>query len=150
MEVFQIVGTSADSRLLTYGYHPKPTKSFVQMYNSLFISQYNRSTCYLYLRTTNDVSHPIKPVVKLKLTARPLKMGQICSPETSVSIHITPCNYPGDGRLHFYRGGSLRSRIVDQLCYLTFVLSIHNLIRSAKTFLAPWLLFLSGPHTCAV
>ena len=40
-------------------------------------------------------------------------MGPIASPETSVSNHLTPRNNPEDGRIQFNRGGSLRSRQVQ-------------------------------------
>ena len=40
----------------------------------------------------------------------PLKMGQIGTPETSVSNHLTPLDNPGEGRILFNPGESLVSR----------------------------------------
>jgi hypothetical protein len=35
--------------------------------------------------------------------------------------HTTPCNYPKDHRLHQHRGGSLKSRIIKVLFYITAI-----------------------------
>jgi hypothetical protein len=52
-------------------------------------------------------------------TSWPLKMGLICSPETSVSNHLMLRNNPEDGRIRFTRGRSLWSRISNlHVCYI--------------------------------
>jgi hypothetical protein len=50
-----------------------------------------------------------------------LEEEPIDGPETSVSNHLTLCNNPADERIHFNRGGSLRSRVIS-FVYLTFFL----------------------------
>jgi hypothetical protein len=68
----------------------------------------------------------------LSWTAWPLKKGPICSPETSVSNHFTPCNNPEDGRIQFNRGGSLTSRInIDP-----FLVKCFGLRRVTRTWWA--------------
>jgi hypothetical protein len=47
-------------------------------------------------------------IAKHSWTSLSLKMGQIGSPETSVSNHLTPRNKPEDRRISFNCGGSLR------------------------------------------
>jgi hypothetical protein len=48
---------------------------------------------------------------RVKKTPRPLKMGSIGCPETSVqNYHSTLRNIPEEGRYHLYRGGSLKFR----------------------------------------
>jgi hypothetical protein len=48
-----------------------------------------------------------------KKSLNPWRWDPIGSPEPSISNHFTLCNNPEDGRSHFNRGGSLRSRTVQ-------------------------------------
>ena len=55
----------------------------------------------------------------------PLKMGPICSPETSVLNHLIPLDNPEVAKIQFNRGGSLRScfsRLSSEECDMKEVL----------------------------
>jgi hypothetical protein len=74
-------------------------------------------------------------------TSRPLKMGPIGYPETSVqSYHSTLRNIPDERRCRLHRGGSLKSRIARN-CQLTATVSYPvpysgNALRNRLCFLA--------------
>jgi hypothetical protein len=53
-------------------------------------------------------------------TAWSWKMGPMCSPETSVSNHLTPPNNPEDGKIQVNGGGSFRWRMSLDEQFLTF------------------------------
>ena len=53
-------------------------------------------------------SHRQGSRVKMHWTSWPLKIRTICSPETSVSNHLTPRNNSEDGIIEFKRGGCLQ------------------------------------------
>jgi hypothetical protein len=67
---------------------------------------------------------------------RPLNMGPICYPETSVKdYHSTLRNTPEERRSHQNRGGSLKSRMEDELGELiwnNFGLNISNISRTSN------------------
>ena len=87
--------------------------SETQKYSSIFWIIMRRKVVWNRRFGTTYRSHLQRsscPRRLLVLTAWPLKMGPIGSPETSVSNHLTPRNNPEDGRIQFNRGGSLRSR----------------------------------------
>jgi hypothetical protein len=46
-----------------------------------------------------------------------VRMEPIRCPETSVNnYHTTPCNNPEDQRFNQHRGGSLKSRLLREIC----------------------------------
>jgi hypothetical protein len=66
-----------------------------------------------------------------RMTSWPWKMTLTCSPETSVSKHLTPHNNAKNGRIDFNSGGSLRSLIIFFLLY--FGVASHS-VTSAEYF----------------
>jgi hypothetical protein len=79
-------------------------------FESCALLGYYAASCANYLPTFRDnVSVPFS---RVKSPRRPLKMGPIRCPETSVNnYHMTPRNIPEDRRYHQHRGGSLKSTL---------------------------------------
>jgi hypothetical protein len=68
---------------------------------------------------TACLSHLQRSSCRYPWRAWPLEMGSTGSSETSVSNHLTPRNNPEDGRIQYYRDGSLWSRMYN-LCLKRF------------------------------